>query len=94
MIVGDFHIAGVSVAPVKADSPLLIDPNAVLSGSIPCQLFQPITRGPPEVVQMLRGVKNGEFPLRKTLKIQVERSDTFATEHSLCLLVAERSNHV
>jgi hypothetical protein len=33
---------GIPIAPAEADSPLIIDPDAVLTGAITTQLFQPI----------------------------------------------------
>ena len=42
MIVHDFHIVGIAVAPNKADAPLVVNADAVLSFSIAFQRFQVI----------------------------------------------------
>jgi hypothetical protein len=45
MVVDNLDVIGVTIAPRKADAQAVIDPNAILSRSIPCQLFQAIGRG-------------------------------------------------
>jgi len=42
MIVRYLDVVGVAVAPAEADSPLIVDPDAVLTGAIATQLLQPI----------------------------------------------------
>jgi hypothetical protein len=51
MIVYDLDIVGISVAPTKADPPLVIDPNAVLSLSITGQPLQPIAGRSAQVIK-------------------------------------------
>jgi len=51
MVVCYFHVIGVSVFPVKADSPLTVDPDAVLPPAISLQSLEPVTRWDPEVFQ-------------------------------------------
>jgi hypothetical protein len=40
MIINDFHLVAMSIAPNKTDSPLLVDPNRVPSFAIASQCFQ------------------------------------------------------
>jgi len=42
VVVDDFHVVGVAVAPAKADSPLLGYPDAVLPVSITAKSFEVI----------------------------------------------------
>jgi hypothetical protein len=44
MIVNDFHVVGISVLPMKADPPLIVDPNAVLAVSVAAELLQSVSR--------------------------------------------------
>jgi|HubBroStandDraft_6_1064221.scaffolds.fasta_scaffold176413_2 hypothetical protein len=44
MIVGNFDFEGVAAPPNEADSPLIVDANAVLSLPIAAQGFEPIAR--------------------------------------------------
>ena len=51
MVVGDFNIKSVSVVPRKADSELLVDPNAKLTFSVALQCLKSIARRNAKVVQ-------------------------------------------
>jgi hypothetical protein len=42
VIVGDFNIEGVAVAEMKANAPLVIDPDRMLSSAVASQGFKPI----------------------------------------------------
>lgn len=42
MVIDDLDVIGVAVAPHKADSPLVIDPDAVLTLSVAVQGLQPV----------------------------------------------------
>ena len=42
MVINNFHIECIAFAPMEADSPLIIYPHTVLSGSFPAKYFQSI----------------------------------------------------
>ena len=42
MVINDFNICGIAIIPIKADPPLAVDADAVLSGSIARKPFQSI----------------------------------------------------
>jgi hypothetical protein len=42
VVVHNFHFVGISVAPHKADAPLIVDANAVLPSPVPVESFQAI----------------------------------------------------
>jgi hypothetical protein len=42
MIVYDFDVVGVVVKPLKANTPLIVDTDAVLSPSIATEFFKPV----------------------------------------------------
>jgi hypothetical protein len=44
MIVNDFHVVSISVLPIKADPPLIVDPNAVLAVPVAVKLLQSVSR--------------------------------------------------
>jgi len=62
MVVDNLDVIGVTIAPRKADAPAVIDPNAILSRSIPCQLFQAIGRGNLQIIEGMRIVEHAQFP--------------------------------
>jgi hypothetical protein len=52
MIVHDFHILG-TVIPTKADAPLIVDADAVLTLAVALEGFEPIARRASEVCKLL-----------------------------------------
>jgi hypothetical protein len=42
MVIDDLNVKRIPIAPYKADSPLVVNPDAVLAGTIPLQFFQPV----------------------------------------------------
>src|SRR5438876_1089921 len=58
MIVDDFDLPRAVVSPPKADSPLIVDSNAVLPTPITAEFLQPVTRRHTQVVQILRAVEH------------------------------------
>jgi hypothetical protein len=61
VVVCDFDIIGVSILPEKANTPLIIDPNAVLSGSVASKLFQMVCRWNSEVIEYFGVVEHAQF---------------------------------
>jgi hypothetical protein len=57
MVIDDFDIPCVAVAPFKTYSELIVDADAVLSGSVTGQFFQPVAGGNAKEVQRSGGVK-------------------------------------
>ncbi len=70
MAVCYFNVISVAVLPAKADSPLIVYPDAVLSLELALQTFKPVPRRHSEVSQMLRLIKEQELtschPLDRT----------------------------
>jgi hypothetical protein len=62
MIVGYFNVIGIPVFPVKADSPLIVDPHAVLPLAIALEDLKPIARRDSEVLKVPGLVKVQELP--------------------------------
>src|ERR1700737_916942 len=57
VIIDDFHVERVSILPLEAQTPLLVDPNAVLPLAIPLHCFEQIRRRNQEVAQICRTVQ-------------------------------------
>src|SRR5690242_13529017 len=49
VVVDDFDISRPSLVPNKADAPLVVDPDRILSLTIGFECFEPIARGNPEI---------------------------------------------
>jgi len=52
MVVGYFNVTGVPGFPAKTDSPLIVDPDTVLSLAMALQGCKPVTRRDSEVLQV------------------------------------------
>src|SRR5512136_1366392 len=68
VVVDDLDFVGITVPPGEADSPRVVDPDAVLSFAFPHEAFQPITGWHSKVLEGLRGVEHHELPQRHALE--------------------------
>ena len=60
MIVHDLDVAWPFVRPPEADAPLRVDPDAVLTGTVAAQRFEPVARQPCKVQKRLRAVQQNQ----------------------------------
>ena len=51
MVINDFNIKSVAFAPMEADSPLIINPYTVLSGTFPAECFETVSWRYTEVIK-------------------------------------------
>jgi hypothetical protein len=56
-----------AIFPDKANSVLVIDPDAVLAAPIAMQGFQPISRRRLEIIDCVRRIEHFQFPQRRAL---------------------------
>ena len=78
MIVHNLHFVRVSVPPFEADSPLLVDADAVLPLSVPFQGFQPVSRWHPKILEANRSVQKLQFVERRLLDVSWQLSGELA----------------
>jgi hypothetical protein len=79
MVILDCHILwpGGSRGPFEANSPLVVDSNAVRPGSVAFQLLQPMSRKVGDVAQAVRGFESIKGSFRLTAK-GIELLDPFS----------------
>jgi hypothetical protein len=65
VIIYNFHVIGISFVPGKADAPLIVNSDAVLSFSVPSQLFKPVTGRHPQALQRNGSVQHLQFDPRR-----------------------------
>jgi hypothetical protein len=58
MIIHNLYVMRVAFSPSKANAPLVIDPNAVLSRSVAGQSFQPVPGRDPQRHQIRRRINH------------------------------------
>jgi hypothetical protein len=93
VVVDYLDAVGISVLPGEADSPLLVDPNAVGSSSITPEFLQPVSRGHTQVVKAERRVQLSQFAQSDALQVRRYRPTSFSLEELLGLTIAEAPDH-
>jgi len=51
MVVGDLNIVGIAFSPLKADPPLVVDPDTELALTVTAQFLQPVGRRDSQIIQ-------------------------------------------
>jgi fructosamine-3-kinase len=69
VIVDDLHVERVSILPLETQTPLLVDPNAVLPLAIPLHGFEKIRRWGQQVAQIGRTVQIFQLGARPLLNL-------------------------
>lgn len=64
MIIDDFDLLRGAIAPNKTDPPLIVNPDAVLTSSVPRQRFQSIPGNGGQIFQLVCGLEHPEFTPR------------------------------
>ena len=94
MIVNDFHVMGISLAPDETNAPLVVDANAVPSGAIALEHLQPIAWRHAQIEKLNGGIQHVEFSLGRTLNIGAESLDPLAMKQRFRQIVSEACNHL
>ena len=93
MVVCDFDAVCVAVLPFKADSPLVIDPDAVLPGTVPRKLLQTVRGRDPEIVQSYGSVEHTQLAQSSLLNIPWQLFRGLPRKNLLGLFASEASDH-
>lgn len=93
MVIDNLDVVGIAIAPRKADAPTVIDPNAILSRSIPCHLLQAIGRGNLQIGEDMCVVEHTQFPQGNLLDVRRQPAGALAGEDLLGLAIFEGFDH-
>lgn len=58
MVIHNLHIMGVVVTPCETDTPLVINPDAVLAGAVVPERFKAVARWRAQILKLSRAVQN------------------------------------
>ncbi len=61
MIVRNFNLVRISCAPFKANAPLVIDANTVLSRAIHRKFLKAVARWHAEIIELFGRIQDGQF---------------------------------
>jgi len=93
VVVYDLDIPCFTLVPLKADPPLIIDADAVLTASITMQGFEAVAWRNPKVVKLPCRVDSKKFGSRTTLNLARNAPNRVASEERDCTFVGEALNH-
>ena len=92
MVVHNFDFVSVSIAPHKADPPLIVNPNAVLPFPLPVQGFQAIASRRSQIGEIRGDMYLVKFPPRDALD-GLEPPCGFPLKDVFSIGVAEGPDH-
>jgi hypothetical protein len=64
VVINDFHIFRTQIRPTKADAPLFVDTNAVLTRTISLERFKVIAGRHPQIIKSTGDLELSQFPPR------------------------------
>ena len=94
MIIDNLYVISVAGAPPEADTPLIVDPDAVLAGSIALQGFEPVSWRHPQKVEGCGGIDLQQLSMRDPLYVGRKATAVLATKQPLGFLVRKILDHL
>jgi hypothetical protein len=83
----------IAVDPPKADAPLVVDPDAVLTGATASQPFESIARGHVHILERDGSVELSQLPQRHSLKVGAQLPNRLTLEQTGGVPVPKAPNH-
>ena len=93
MVIHDLDIVRIAVRPTKADAPLIVDPDAVLSRPIALEPLEPIPGWHPKVIERFSGIDNHQLAQHRAQELGRVAAEPFPAEEALSVPVAEALDH-
>lgn len=94
MVIGNFNRVSVAALPHKADAPLLVNPDAVLTCAVSREFLEPVRGGYTKVVQVACSVNAVEAHLGAALNLNGNLAGTPTIKNFLGFLVGKALDHV
>src|ERR1035441_265210 len=92
VIIDDLNALRRAVAPEEAESPLIVDPDTILTLPVTTKRLKPVSRNCRHILQFLGVVQHPKFPPRHRSNV-AESAALLALKKLLGLLAAEGSYH-
>jgi hypothetical protein len=93
VVVHDLHVEGIPFTPLEADSPLIVDPDAVLAAAVASESFQPVAGWHTQIGKTLGVVQHSQLSPRCLLDIPAKSPDHFPSPDTFGVSVPEGSDH-
>ncbi|PWC62089.1 hypothetical protein TSH7_15800 [Azospirillum sp. TSH7] len=92
MVINDLHLVDAVLAPDEADTPLVVDADAMLPSSISSERFQSVPRWRTQILQHCRSVQHVQSP-NSDFGDGTELTDGFAVIQRLGSPITETAYH-
>jgi hypothetical protein len=93
MIIDNFNMIGMAILPIKADPPLVIDPDTPLAFSATAQFFQTVPWWNAEKRQCGGTMDLGQFTQSRPLNFLWKGGDKCSFKYLFRILATKRLNH-
>jgi hypothetical protein len=93
MVVNDLDIDRPSLAPPKADPPLIIDADRILPGSGPAQLLQAIARRIQQVFELIGRIMRAQLAPSSILQAGRKPAAPLSVPQTLGIAINETEDH-
>jgi hypothetical protein len=93
VIVRDLDVVSVTFAPDKADSPLVVDPDAMLTGAVSLQSLQSIARGHSQIMQAHGSIEHQQLLATRPPNVTPKPFRRDILEDGLGALIGKGSDH-
>jgi hypothetical protein len=93
VVVDNLDVFGVAAGPAKANTPLVIDPNAVPAGPVSHQFLEAVSGGSSKINKTGCGIEQDEFSQSDALQIGRESPDRLPLEEPLGVAATKATDH-
>lgn len=94
MVIDEFHVEGIAVAPPKAHPPLVVHPDTVLTGAPARKLLELIAWRHPQVVEGFGRVHHNELPQSRPLQVWRPAPNSLASKQPFGVPIGKAPNHL
>jgi hypothetical protein len=93
VIIDHLYVVSIAGTPSKAYAPLIVDPDAVLAGSVALQCLQPVAGRYTQEVERCCGIDLQQLPMRQSLDVGRKSATMLASKKLLRLSIREALDH-
>jgi hypothetical protein len=93
VVLNDLHLVCITVVPAKADAPLIVHANAVLSSPVSLQRLQTVAWRYPKILQAFGRVELNELAEYDPVKLGRKAPAGLAGKETLTLAVGKAPDH-
>jgi hypothetical protein len=93
VVIDDLYVVRITRTPSKANTPLIVDPDTVLTGSVAFQRLKPIARRDAQEIQGGRSMDLQQLPVRNPLYVRRKAPAILTLKEPFGVLVRETFDH-